>query len=127
MKKKFSTKWKGSKQPRKQRKYRHNAPKHIKSKMIKSNLAKELRTKYGKRNFRVRKKDVVKVMRGIFKGKKGKVTEINVKRELVFIENIQKTRKDGTKVPIGINPSNLQIQELDLEDKKRLNKLEKKK
>ena len=34
MKKEFSKNWKASKQPRKQRKYRANAPLHLKRKMI---------------------------------------------------------------------------------------------
>ena len=73
MKKEFSTSWIGSKQPRKQRKYRHNAPLHIKSKMMGSHLSKELRKKYGTRSVRIRKGDEVKIMIGKFKGKTGKI------------------------------------------------------
>ena len=51
MKKKYSNSWKGSKQPRKQRKYRANAPLHTRHKMASANLSKELRKKYSKRNF----------------------------------------------------------------------------
>ena len=50
MKKDYSSKWKASKQPRKQRKLRANAPLHVKHKMMSSNLDKELRKKYEKRN-----------------------------------------------------------------------------
>src|SRR3989338_176397 len=46
MKNKFSTKWKESKQPRKQRKYRANAPLHLRKKFVNVNLSKELRKKY---------------------------------------------------------------------------------
>jgi len=42
MKQKFSTTWKASKQPRKQRKYSANAPLHIKRKMLSANLSKTL-------------------------------------------------------------------------------------
>ena len=48
MKKKFSESWKSSKQVRKQRKYRYNAPLHIKQKFVNVHLAKELRKKYKK-------------------------------------------------------------------------------
>ncbi len=126
MKKKFSVKWKSSKQPRKQRKYRANAPLHIKRKFLSANLSKELRKKYGRRNFPIRKGDGVKIMRGTFKGKKGKINQVLMKKGVVAIEGIQKKKKDGTKINVLFHPSNLQIQELNLEDKKRLKAINKK-
>jgi len=119
MKKKFSTKWKASKQKRKQRKYRANAPLHLRRKFMSANLSKELRKKYGRRSFPLRKGDMVKVMRGKFKGKTGKVSEVDLKKLIVSIEGIQRQKKDGTKMNVYFNPSNLQIQELNLEDRKR--------
>ncbi|MEM3405648.1 MAG: 50S ribosomal protein L24 [Candidatus Pacearchaeota archaeon] len=124
MKKKFSIKWKSSKQKRKQRKYRFNAPLHIRKKLISANLSKELRKKYNRRSFPLRKGDLVKIMRGSFKGKSGKIEKINLKKLKVSIEGIQKQKKDGTKINIWFDPSKLQIIELNLEDKKRLKKLE---
>jgi len=126
MKQKFSTKWKASKQPRKQRKYRANAPIHIKHKMISVNLSKTLRKKYEKRNISLRKGDNVKIFRGEFKGKNGKIETINLKRCRATIEGIFRSKKDGTKVSVYLAPSNLQIQELNLEDKKRKQALERK-
>lgn len=122
MKKEFSTHWVSSKQPRKQRKYVAKAPLHIKSKLLCSNLSKELRKKYGKRNLRVRKGDVVKVMVGKYKGKQGKVSEITVSRQRLLIDGIQVKKQDGSKVSIPFKPSNLQIIELSLDDKKRIGK-----
>ena len=126
MKQKFSTKWLSSRQPRKQRKYRANAPLHTKHKLISSNLAKELRKKYGKRNISVIKGDKVKIMQGEFKTKTGKISLVSNYKLKVAIEGIQKTKKDGTKVNVYFDPSNIQIQELNLEDKKRLNSLQRK-
>ena len=120
MKKKFSVKWVGSKLPRKQRKYRANAPAHIRHKMMSVNLSKELRKKYGKRNFPLRKGDNIKIMRGEFKGKTGKIENVDFKKFRVSIGGINRTKKDGTKVGIYFNPSNLQIKELNLDDKKRI-------
>ena len=125
MKKDFSAHWKSSKQPRKQRKYLANAPLHIKKKLMSVNLSKELRKKYSKRSLPVKKKDVVKIMKGRFKGKKGKVTKALPKMQKVEIEGIQVKKQDGSKVSIRLEPSNLQIMELNLEDKKR-NKILKK-
>ena len=120
MKKKFSTAWKSSKQPRKQRKYVAKAPLHIKKKFISVNLSKELRKKHKKRNLPVKKEDVVKVMRGKFKKKQGKVLSVKLKIQKITIEGIQVKKLDGSKVNVNLRPSNLQIIELNLEDKKRL-------
>ena len=125
MKQEFSFKWKSSKQPRKQRKYRAKAPLNLKHKMLAAHLSKDLIKRYGKRSFPLRKGDSVKVVRGSFKGKRGKILTVNTKKMVVFIEGIQKTRKDGTKVNVGFHPSNLIITELKLEDKKRIKKLKK--
>ena len=78
MKKKFSTKWKSSKQPRKQRKYRYNAPLHIKQKFIRAIFSKELRAKHQKRNFNLKKGDRVRVLRGQFRKHEGKIERINL-------------------------------------------------
>jgi len=126
MKKKFSKKWKASKQPRKQRKYLANAPSHIKRKFLSANLNKKLREKYKRRSFPLRKGDNVKIMRGSFKKKTGKIADIDVIRRKISIEGIQRAKKDGTKVNVFFHPSVLQIQEINLDDKKRIKSLERK-
>lgn len=119
MHKKFSTAWKASKQPRKQRKYLAKAPLHIKRKLLSVNLSKELRKKYGKRNVVVRKGDTVKIMNGKFKKKTGKIIQVFTKKSKVTIEGIQVKKQDGSKVNVKLQPSNLQIIELNLTDNKR--------
>lgn len=126
MKQKFSTKWIGSKQPRKQRKYRANAPTHIRHKLMSANLSKDLRKKYGKRNVPLRKDDEVKIMVGEFKGKTGKVDGINNSKLKISIAGITRVKKDGSKIGVWFNPSNVQIKELHLEDKQRVKLLERK-
>ena len=125
MKEKFSTSWKASKQPRKQRKFIANAPLHLKRKMLSSNLSKPLRGKHKIRNIELRKGDKVIIMRGKFKKKQGKVIEVKTKLLKVYIEGIQIKKTDGSKVNVPLKASNLQIVELNLEDKKRFKKLEK--
>jgi len=125
MKQKFSTKWKSSKQPRKQRKYLANAPLHLRKKFVSVNLFKELRKKYGKRNIPVKKGDVVKIMKGKFKRKQGKVTEVRLKTSKIIVEGIQVKKTDGSKVNVPLRAPNLQIIELNLEDKKRFKRMEK--
>jgi large subunit ribosomal protein L24 len=123
MKQRFSTKWNASIQPRKQRKYLANAPLHIKRKMLSANLSEEIRKKYGIRSIELRKNDEVKIMRGKFAKRQGKITAINKRKMKASVEGIQKTKKDGTKVNIWFHASKLQIIGLNTDDKKRLKNL----
>ena len=124
MKKKFSKAWKSSKAPKKQRKYLANAPLHIRKNFMSAHLSKELIKTYNRRSLPVRKGDIVKVLRGNFKNKTGKVESVNIKRIKVYIDTIQEVKKDGTKYFHPIHPSNLLIMTLDLEDKQRKKVLE---
>lgn len=117
--KNWSKHWKKSKKPRKQHKYTANAPPHIKSKMIKSHLSKELRQKYSARSARVIKGDKIKIMKGNFSGKTGIVERINVSSGKAYIQGIELTKKEGGKAQIPQHTSNLLIIELNLKDKKR--------
>jgi large subunit ribosomal protein L24 len=120
MKQEFTTKWTESKQPRKQRKYLHNMPNHLKQKQMAANLDKDLRKKYGRRSLEVRKGDEVIIMRGKNKKKMGKVVEVNVKYQKIAVENIQNTKRDGSKVNVWFHPSKLKIKVLNMEDKLRI-------
>jgi large subunit ribosomal protein L24 len=126
MKQEFSTQWNASVQPRKQRKYLFNAPLHTKHKFLSAHLSKELKVKYGKRNLPLRKGDEVLIMRGAFKKKKAKVTSVNLKDSLVSLENVQRTKKDGSKVNVMFPASVLMIVSLSLDDKRRQDTINKK-
>ena len=126
MKKKFSLNWIGSKQPRKQRKYVKNAPLNILKNFIRANLSKELRQKLGKRNVGVRKGDAVKIVRGQFKGTLGKIEKVWLKRSKIYVDTVTLPKRDGSKRFYPLSPSNLQVTELVLEDKKRKKILERK-
>jgi len=117
--KKFSTSWVSSKKPRKQRNYRERAPLHIRGRFLNARLADTLSKKYQKRSARVRKGDKVTVLVGQFKGKSGKVENVDTKNTKVFIAGIESQKKDGSKMRYPINPSNVMITELNLDDKKR--------
>ena len=118
-KKKFSTSWKRSTQSRKQHKFRYNAPLHIRQKLVHVHLSAELRQKQGTRAMQVRKGDKVKVLRGKFRKQEGKVERVELKRERVFVTGMDYTKKNGTKVPVPLCPSNLMIVTLDMSDKRR--------
>ena len=120
----FSRSWKKSVQPRKQRKYKYNLPLPLQQKFILVNLSPSLREKYGRRNFQARKGDKVKVLRGQYKKKEGKVERVDLKRQRIFVSGLEYFKKDGTKIPVPFHPTNLMILELDLNDKKRKEKIE---
>ena len=121
---KWSSSWKASKNPSKQRKYKVNAPLHLKQKLLGTHLSKELREKYKTRSVELRKGDKVKIMKGNHKGKTGKISRIRIVTQKVYIEGIDTVRKDGNKVLIPLKASNLMITELELGDKKRKSKIE---
>ena len=126
MKKDYSPSWAGSSQPRKQRKFRHNAPLHQRHIFLSALLSDALQEKYGKRSAPVRKGDEVLIMRGSFKKKTAKITHVNLKRTRVILEGINRTKKDGSKINVYLHPSVLMIQNLDASDKERLNALNRK-
>jgi large subunit ribosomal protein L24 len=111
---------------KKQRKFLYTAPLHIRRKMIAGHLSKELRQKYGRRSFPLRKGDEVEIMRGKFKKKTGKVSRISTEKSRVYIDGIMVKKTDGTERQAPIHSSNLKITKLSLEDKKRLKVLERK-
>ncbi|MBI5390767.1 50S ribosomal protein L24 [Candidatus Woesearchaeota archaeon] len=117
--KQFSTQWKSSSKARKQRKYVFQAPLHIRKKFLSCHLADDLHKKLKKRNLPLRKDDKVKVMRGSYAGKEGKVVGINTKDQRVSVENVERIKRDGSKALVGIHVSNLMITQLH-EEKKRL-------
>lgn len=89
-----------------------------------AHLSKELRTKYGRRNFGLKIGDKVKILRGQFRKKEGKITKVMLKQGKVYIEGIETLKTDGSKTFYPLNPSNLMITDLNLDDKKRKSKLE---
>lgn len=115
----FSLNWNRSKQARKQRKYRYNAPTHIRRKLISAHLDKALRNEYKKRSLPVRKGDEVKVLVGTYKGRNGKIARVDLKSLKVFIEEIKIRKVSGQEVQVAIEPSNIIITKLNLDDKKR--------
>jgi len=125
MKADFSPSWNSSVQPRKQRKFRINAPLHIRHKFLSMHLSKELRKKHGKRSMPARKGDEVLVMRGSSYGKKAKIASVNYKTQKIYLEGIQRSKRDGSKILIPFSPRSLQIQALDLSDKERRSSKEK--
>ncbi len=121
MKKLFSTLWKASTQPRKQRKYHFNLPMHSRRKLLSVHLSKALREKHGTRSLAVRVGDKVRVLRGTHKGKEGAVKSVDSKRIKVIVEKVEHPKKEGGAAPYPLSPSNLMITEIK-SDKRRIKK-----
>ena len=119
MRKGWSTAWKASSQPRKQRKYRHNAPMHARRGFLSAHVSPELRKRFGVRSFILRKGDEVVVMRGSFRGIRGSVERVDIKATKVYLEEVKAKKVDGSEVQRALQPSNLMITKLSLDDKKR--------
>jgi len=113
-----------SSQPRKQRLARYNAPHHQARKQMASHLSEELLLKYNRRSATVITGDEVKVLRGDHKGKSGEVVEVDVPARKVVVNGVTSKKADGTEVPLPVDPSNLVIVKLNLEDKRRESKLQ---
>jgi large subunit ribosomal protein L24 len=114
-----------SKQPRKQRKARYNAPLHVRQRLMGAKLSDDLSKEYGTRSAAVIKGDTVKVMRGDFKGTEGKVQDVSLKDGTISVDGVISTKVDGTEVPRPIYPSNVMITELELKDGRRASSIKK--
>ena len=124
MKARHSIAWKASTQPRKQRKYRYNAALHTRSAFLTSHVSKDLRAKHGVRSLRVRVGDKVRVLRGQYKDREGKVDRVDVKESKLFVSKVDFLKKDGaTRIQYPLDPSNVMIVEFDTSDKRRMERL----
>ncbi|XP_055973320.1 60S ribosomal protein L26-like [Sorex fumeus] len=89
----------------KNRKRHFNAPSHIRRKIMFSPLSKELRQKYNVRSMPIRKDNEVQVVRGHYKGQQtGKVIQVYRKKYVIYIEQVQREKANGTTVHVGIHP-----------------------
>lgn len=84
-------------------------------------LDKELKKKYNVRAVPIRKDDEVKIVRGTYKGRDGKVTQVYRRKYVIHVERINREKNNGATVPLGIHPSNCVITKLHLDpDRKAL-------
>lgn len=112
-----------SKQPKKQRSARYNAPMHLRGAFMSAPLSDELRKEYRVRSARVVKGDTVKIVRGDSTGTEGEVEAIDTGKCRIVIEGVTIPKSDGTEMPRPLDPSNVQITKLNLKDAKRVEKL----
>ncbi|KAF7440676.1 60S ribosomal protein L26B [Pleurotus ostreatus] len=104
---------------RKARKAHFSAPSSIRRKIMSSALSKELRAKYNTRSIPVRKDDEVKIVRGKYRGREGKVTQVYRKKWVIHVDRVQRDKSNGATAPIGIHPSNVVITTIKLDKDRR--------
>ncbi|GLB34814.1 putative 60S ribosomal protein [Lyophyllum shimeji] len=104
---------------RKSRKAHFSAPSSIRRKIMSSSLSRELRGKYNTRSIPVRKDDEVRIVRGKYKGREGKVTQVYRKKWVIHVDRVQRDKSNGATVPIGIHPSNVIITNIKLDKDRR--------
>ncbi len=112
-----------SKQPRKQRKARYQAPAHLRSRFLHAPLSKDLREQFHSRSARVVTGDTVKMLRGESAGTEGVVDLVNTRAYKIIVQGVSIPKSDGTEVPRPVDPSNVLITKLNLKDPRRAEKL----
>jgi large subunit ribosomal protein L24 len=97
---------------RSQRKARAVAALHARGSFLHAHLSKELRAKLKKRAIRIRKGDKVKILRGDFAGKEGKVAAVNLRKSKISVEGVTHRRARGQERFAPVDPSKVVITEL---------------
>ncbi|KIY43550.1 ribosomal protein L24, partial [Fistulina hepatica ATCC 64428] len=104
---------------RKSRKAHFSAPSSVRRKIMSSGLSKELRAKHQARSLPIRKDDEVRIVRGKYKGREGKVTQVYRKKWVIHVDRVHRDKSNGASVPIGVHPSNVVIINIKLDKDRR--------
>ncbi len=108
-----------SMKPSKQRVAVYRADLNTRRSMVAAHLSKELREQYKRRSMPIRKGDEVKIIRGDNFGKTGEVTKVDALKYMIFVNGVNVKRTIGTEKQMPIEPSNVVITSLALNDNKR--------
>ena len=108
----------------KQRKRAFSGHLHVKKRIMRAHVADDLMEKYDIWTVRVHKGDTVKIMRGGYAGHTAKVTDVDIKNRVIYVEKVTSIKADGKETPRPVHPSNVLVTKLDLTDPYRKRKLE---
>eukprot|EP01113_Clastostelium_recurvatum_P002396 TRINITY_DN109_c0_g2_i1.p2 TRINITY_DN109_c0_g2~~TRINITY_DN109_c0_g2_i1.p2 ORF type:complete len:162 (-),score=45.61 TRINITY_DN109_c0_g2_i1:79-522(-) len=95
------------------------APSHERRKIMSAPLHNDLRAKHHCRSMPVRKDDEVQVVRGVHKGREGKVVACYRLKYVIHIEKLTREKANGATVNIGIHPSKVVITKLHMDNDRR--------
>lgn len=107
-----------SRKPKKQRKRRYTATWQLRHKYLTARLSPDLADKHGISRLPVSKGDTVYVTRGAFRDSEGDVQAVDMKKCRIHIENISTEKADGSAIPLPINPSNVMITKLKIDQRR---------
>ena len=97
---------------RAQRKLQLGAPSSVKRKLMSSHLNKSLRDQYKIRSLPIKRGDEVKILKGKGKGKTGKVVQVYRRRNVIYVDKVQREKQNGQTVFLPIKPSYCLIEKL---------------
>ena len=95
-----------------QRKRQLSAPSSIKRRLMSCHLNKSLREEHKLRALPIKRGDEVKILKGKFKGKSGKVVQVYRRRNVIYVDKIQREKQNGQTVFFPIRPSYCVIEKL---------------
>ena len=108
-----------SKKPSKERKALYEMPMHSASKQVAAHLDEKLQKEFCSRSLTVRKGDTVKIMRGAFKKREGKITLVDRKSRKIYVEKVTTKKSSGEERQVPIDASKVLLIEIERSDKKR--------
>lgn len=79
---------------------------------VHSHLSKDLRKQVKKRAVRVRSGDIVRIVRGRFAKKEGRVIGVDLRAGKIYIEGVTQRKARGQEARMPIDPSNVVITKL---------------
>ncbi len=97
---------------RAQRKLQLGAPSSIKRRLMSCHLSKTLRAEHKLRALPIKRGDEVKILKGKFKGRGGKVVQVYRRRNVIHVDKIQREKQNGQTVFCPIRPSYCVIEKL---------------
>ena len=97
---------------RTQRKLQLGAPSSVKRKLMSSHLNKSLRDQYKIRSLPIKRGDEVKILKGKGKGKTGKVVQVYRKRNVIYVDKVNREKQNGQSVFLPIRPCHCIIEKL---------------
>jgi len=115
----YKDSWEGSSKPSKQRKHRRNAPYHQRDRFVSAHLSEELQESVGTRTLPIVEGDKAEIMRGDWADLTGTVESVDRDQYKVYLEGIERESVDGTENRVALEPSNLRLTKLNLEDERR--------
>lgn len=102
--------------PRRQRKAGFTADLFERHRRMAVPLSRELRARYGRRQFPLRKGDTVRILSGSYVGREERVAKVDLRGYSVTLDNVTGKTADAKLKPLAIRPSHLVLTRLNLSD-----------